>query len=66
MMYPTIDDPASCEIHAIIRFLHAKDMSAAEIYFKLCVVYGQSVMSEATVKQWCRMFKDERPNKCSQ
>jgi hypothetical protein len=25
-------------------------------------VYGQNVMSEGTVRQWCRMFKDERTN----
>jgi transposase len=24
------------------------------------VVYGQNVMSEGTVRQWCRMFKDGR------
>jgi hypothetical protein len=27
-----IDNPASCEIGALIRFIHAKNMSAAEIY----------------------------------
>jgi hypothetical protein len=25
-------------------------------------VYGQTVMSEGTVRQWCRMFKDGRTN----
>jgi hypothetical protein len=29
-MCPTIDHPASCEIRAVICFLHAKDMSAAQ------------------------------------
>jgi hypothetical protein len=33
-------------------------MSAAEIHRELCAVYGQNVMSEGTVRQWCRMFKD--------
>jgi transposase len=38
-------------------------MSAAEIHLKLCtVVYGQNVMSEGTVRQWCRMFKDGPKN----
>jgi transposase len=33
----------------------------AEIHHKSCaVVYGQNVMSEGTVRQWCRMFKDGR------
>jgi hypothetical protein len=32
MAYPTIDDPVSCEIHAIIRLLHTKKMNAEEIH----------------------------------
>jgi hypothetical protein len=58
MMRPVIDNPASCEIRAVIRFLNGKNMSAAEIHHELCVFYGQNVMSEGTVRQWCRMFKD--------
>jgi hypothetical protein len=34
-MYPATDYPASCEIRAVIRFLHAKTMSAAEIHREL-------------------------------
>jgi hypothetical protein len=30
-MCPAIDTPTSCEIRAVISFLHAKIMSAAEI-----------------------------------
>jgi wobble nucleotide-excising tRNase len=26
------------------------------------VVYGQNVMSEGTIRQWCRMFKDGLTN----
>jgi hypothetical protein len=26
------------------------------------VIYGQNVMSEGTVRQWCRMFKDGQTN----
>jgi hypothetical protein len=38
-------------------------MSAAEIHRELCPeVYVQNVMSEGTVRQWCRMFKDGRTN----
>jgi hypothetical protein len=32
--------------------------SAVEIHHELCAVYGQNVMSEETVRRWCRMFKD--------
>jgi hypothetical protein len=56
---PANDNPASCEICAVIRCLHAKNITAAEIHLELCTVYGQNVMSERTVRQWCRMFKDE-------
>jgi hypothetical protein len=31
---------------------------AVEIRHELCAVYGQTVMSEGTVRQWCRMFKN--------
>jgi hypothetical protein len=58
MMCPAIDNPASCEICTLIRFLRTKNMSAAEIYRELCAaVYGQNVMNEGTVRQWCRIFK---------
>jgi hypothetical protein len=46
MMCPAIDNPASCEIPAVIRFLHAKNTSAAEIHREICAaVYGQSAVS---------------------
>jgi hypothetical protein len=37
-------------------------MSTAKILHELCAVYSQKVMSEETVRQWCRMFKDGRTN----
>jgi hypothetical protein len=49
MMCPSIDNPTTCEICYAIRFLHAKDMSAAEIHRELCAVCGQNVMSEGTI-----------------
>jgi hypothetical protein len=58
MMCRAIDNPTSCEIGAFILFLHAKNMSAAEMHLELCAVYGQSVISEGTVRQWCRIIKD--------
>jgi transposase len=61
-MCPAIDNPASCEIRAVISFLHAKNMSATEILPQLCAVHGYNVMSEGTVRQWCRMFKDGEKN----
>jgi hypothetical protein len=59
MVCPAVDNPANWEIRAVIRSVHAKDMNAAE-----CTVSyaGQNVMSEGTVRQWCRMCKDGRTN----
>jgi hypothetical protein len=38
-----------------------RNMSAVEINRELyAMVYGQNVMNEGTVRQWCRMFKDGR------
>jgi transposase len=62
MMRPAIDNPARCEIRAVIRYILAKK-GVAEIDRELiAAVYGQNVMSEGTVRQWCRMFKDRRTN----
>jgi hypothetical protein len=62
MVCPAIDNPASCEILAVVSFLRVENMSAAEIYRELCPVYGQNVMSEGTVRQWHTVFKDGRTN----
>jgi hypothetical protein len=57
-MYPMIDYSTSCEIRAIICFLHTKNMSTVETHYELCALCRQNVMSEGTIRQWCRMFKD--------
>jgi hypothetical protein len=51
MICPAIDNHVSCEIRAVIRFLHAKNMSIAEINRELWAVYGQNVMSKGTVRR---------------
>jgi hypothetical protein len=62
MMCPVIDNPTCCKILSVIHFLHTKNMSAVEIHNELCAVYGQTVMSDGTVRQWCRIFKDGQTN----
>jgi hypothetical protein len=61
-MCPVFDNPINCKILTVILFLHTKIMCAAEIHHELCAVYSQNVMSEGTVRQWCRLFKDGRTN----
>jgi hypothetical protein len=38
MMCHATDNPTFCEIRTLIRFLDAKNMSAAEILLELCLV----------------------------
>jgi hypothetical protein len=57
MMCPAIENPTSSKSQTLIYFLHAKNLSAAEIRFELCVFYSLNVMSEGAVRQWYRKFK---------
>jgi hypothetical protein len=50
MICHAMDNDASCDIRSIIRFLHAKNMSTAEIHCELCAVYDQNVINEGTVR----------------
>jgi hypothetical protein len=52
-----IDNPASCEIRAIIRFLLVRNTRDAEIHSELCAVYSQSAMREGTVRQGSKLGK---------
>jgi hypothetical protein len=62
-MCPVIDNPASCEIRAVIHFHHAKNMSAVKIHCELCpAVYGQNVRREvecSKVGEQMFMLKNE-------
>jgi hypothetical protein len=44
-MPPLIENPADCEIRAVIRYLSAKGVNAIEIHRNICKVYGQNKMS---------------------
>jgi hypothetical protein len=61
-MCSATDNPVSCEIHAVIHFLHANNMNDMEIHHELCTVYSQTVMCEGNVRQLCRMFKERQTN----
>jgi transposase len=52
--------PASCKVRVVIRFLHAEGQSAAEIRRQLCRVFGDNVVSDSCVTEWCRKFRDGR------
>ncbi|GFV26178.1 HTH_48 domain-containing protein [Trichonephila clavipes] len=61
-MFKTIDQPADCEIRSVIRFLTAKNVSAAEIHRQISDVYDPNAMSSSKVHKWVRAFKDGREN----
>jgi hypothetical protein len=52
-MAVSIQNPAKCEVPAVIRFLHAKGETAAEIHHQLVSVYGEYVMNRQNVAKWC-------------
>jgi hypothetical protein len=49
---------ASCEVCAMIQFLPAEGQSTVEIHCRLCCVYGENVISDSCVREWCRKFRD--------
>jgi hypothetical protein len=59
-MAVSIQNPAKCQVRAVIRFLHAKGETAAEIYRKLVSVYDEDVMNRQHVAKWCREFEAGR------
>jgi transposase len=56
-----IENPASCEIRLVIKFLNA-NLRPVEIYRQVCGVYGKNAMSNGMVRRWCRMFSEGRTN----
>jgi hypothetical protein len=44
-MCSVIGNPASCRISNVIHFLHAENLSAAEICHELCMVYSPDVLT---------------------
>jgi hypothetical protein len=57
-----IENPTSCEIRSVIKFLNAKNVRPAEIYRQVCKVYGENAVSDGMVRRWCRTFSEGRTN----
>jgi hypothetical protein len=53
-MAKRIENPADCEIRAVIRFQQAKKIQPADIHREVCEVYGEGAMSDSMVRRWCR------------
>jgi hypothetical protein len=41
-----------------LKFLNAKNVRPAEIYWQACKVYGENAKSDGMVRRWCRMFSE--------
>jgi hypothetical protein len=52
-MNEKIENPAECEVRAVIRVLNALNVRRIEIYRQLIAVYGEDVMNESDVRKWC-------------
>ncbi len=58
-MATTTSAPPDCEVRAVIRFLTLENVSGAEIYRRLCAVYGNAnVMKCRSVYEWVARFKE--------
>jgi hypothetical protein len=44
----------------VICFLQAEGQTVAEIHPRLCRVYGDNIMNDGCVREWCRKFRDGR------
>ena len=44
----------------MIRFLQSEGHSAAEIHRRMSAVYGPNFMSDKSLREWCRKFRDGR------
>lgn len=59
-MAAPIENPAKCEVRSVIRFLNAQKVKPIEIYRQIKNVYGDNVMNESSVRNWCIMFNQGR------
>ena len=55
-----MDRWSTVEVRAVVRFLNARNFSAAEIHRQLVEVYGKNVTSRQSVVKWCSKFKNGR------
>ncbi|GFV46811.1 HTH_48 domain-containing protein [Trichonephila clavipes] len=51
-MFEVIESPAKREIRSVIRFLTARNKSAADIHSQITGVYGTEAMSDRKVRKW--------------
>jgi hypothetical protein len=61
-MNANIENPATCEVRLVIRFLNAKNVCLTEIHRQIVEVYGEGTMNEGSMRKWCQLFNEGRTN----
>jgi hypothetical protein len=61
-MSKQIENPAECEVRAVVPFMNVQNVRPIEIYRQLIAVHGEGVMNESNVRKWCWMFNEGRTN----
>ncbi|GBM69911.1 hypothetical protein AVEN_96427-1 [Araneus ventricosus] len=61
-MFKIIESPAPFEVQSVIRFLSARNPSAADIHRQICEVCGATAMCDGKVRKWVKDFKAGREN----
>jgi hypothetical protein len=64
-MNTNIENPATCEVLSMIRFLNARNIRPAEIHRQIVEVYGKGVMNEGNVRKWWRHTGAPKPKSSS-
>lgn len=59
-MNATINNIPNCEVHVVIRFLLAKNNSAAEIHMQFCEVHEPNVRGDSHIRQRCNLFQERQ------
>jgi histone-lysine N-methyltransferase SETMAR len=65
-MNVNIENPATCSVLSVIRFLNARNVRLAEIYRQMVEVYGEGIMNEGNVRKWWRHTEALKPKKFKQ
>jgi len=60
-MPPPIENPADCEVRAVIRFLNTKGFKAADIHRQISDVYCENITSDGMVRN-CETLQKLRIN----
>ena len=56
-IFKIIESPSPWEVYSLIWFLSSRNLSASDIHFQICKVYGTTAIYEGKVQEWVWDFK---------